>query len=138
MIRYLIGRYDFYKVITNDSGRFTRVEIVNIAGTLNRPSKNRKPEVKVPLLKMPTEFYHIGFKENSTNTIIVVCDNGWNVSMRLHNASSKVEPSLKFDVNLIALPNSVYPINESWDDLYACNEEISYFAAEEVLSDFGK
>ena len=138
LIRYLIGRYDFYKVITNDSGRFTRVEIVNIAGTLNRPSKNRKPEVKVPLLKMPTEFYHIGFKENSTNTIIVVCDNGWNVSMRLHNASSKVEPSLKFDVNLIALPNSVYPINESWDDLYACNEEISYFAAEEVLSDFGK
>lgn len=138
LIRYLIGRYDFYKVITNDSGRFTRVEIVNIAGTLNRPSKNHKPVVKVPLLKMPTEFYHIGFKENSTNTIIVACDNGWNVSMRLHNASSKVEPSLKFDVNLIALPNSVYASDEYWDDLYACNEEISYSAAEEVLSDFGK
>ncbi len=138
LIRYLIGRYDFYKVITNDSGRFTRVEAVNIFGTLNKPSKKHKPAVKVPLLKMPTEFYHIGFKENSTNTIIVACNNGWNISMRLHNASSKVEPSLKFDVNLIALPNSVYPINEKWDNLYACNEEISYFVAEEVLSDFSK
>ena len=77
-------------------------------------------------------------KENSNTTIEVVCDNGWNVSMRLHNASSKVEPSLKFDVNLIALPNSVYASDEYWDDLYACNEEINYLAAEEVLPDFGK
>lgn len=142
LIRYLIGRYDFYKVITNDAGRFTRVEVVNIVGTLNTPSKKHKSVVRVPLLKMPTEFYHIGFKEGSSNTIIVACDNGWNVSMRLHNASSKVEPSLKFDVNLIALPNSVYATDEYWDEVedtsYTCNEAISYMAAEESSLDFSK
>lgn len=138
LIRYLIGRYDFYKVITNDSGRFTRVEIINIFGTLNKDSNEHEASIKVPVLRLPKKFYHIGFKENSNTTIEVVCDNGWNVSMRLHNASSKVEPSLKFDVNLIALPNSVYASDEYWDDLYACNEEINYLAAEEVLPDFGK
>ncbi|RPD37239.1 HaeIII family restriction endonuclease, partial [Candidatus Liberibacter solanacearum] len=31
-------------------------------------------------------------------------DGGWNISFRLHNASSKVEPSLKFDIQLVKTP----------------------------------
>ena len=68
------------------------------------------------MLKMPSQFYHIDFKEGSNNTIEVVCDEGWQISMRLHNASSKVEPSLKFDVNLISLPSSAYTQLEPWDN----------------------
>lgn len=116
LIRYLLGRYDFYKIITDDKNRTTRVEAINISGTLNQASGKVKPIVKVALLKMPTQFYHIGFKSGSQNTIEVVCDEGWQISMRIHSASSKVEPSLKFDVNLISVPSSVHAQIEPWDN----------------------
>ena len=115
LIRYLIGRNDFYKVIMNDSRRFTQIESININGTLNKPFGKRRALVDVPLMKLPNKFYEIDFKEDSNNTIVVVCDQGWNVSMRIHNASSKVEPSLKFDVQLIAMPSSILTQIEPWD-----------------------
>lgn len=114
MIRYLIGRYDFYKVITDDRHKTTRVEAINIAGTLNRPSEYHCSIVYVPRLRLPTRFYHMGFKPGSDNTVEVVCDEGWTISMRIHNASSKIEPSLKFDVNLISLPGSIHAQVEPW------------------------
>lgn len=119
LIQYLIGRYDFYKVITDDARRATRIEAINVAGTLNASSEGHKSITTVPILKTPTKFYHIGFKESngvkSQNTIHVVCDNGWEISMRLHNASSKVEPSLKFDVQLISFPSTLFVQVEPWD-----------------------
>lgn len=121
LIRYLIGRYDFYKVITDDRHRTTRVEVINIAGTLNKNSEGHEAIVKVPALKLPSKFYHMGFKENSKNTIEVICDEGWAISMRLHNASKKVEPSLKFDVNLLSLPSSIYAQVEPWDIDDSCD-----------------
>lgn len=114
LIQYLVGRNDFYKVITDDAHRTTRVEAINIAGTLNRPSGAHRSIVNVSKLKLPTQFYHIGFKRDSQTTIEVVCDEGWTVSMRIHNASSRVEPSLKFDVNLISLPSSIHAQVEPW------------------------
>lgn len=116
LIRYLLGRNDFYKVITDDKNKTTRVEAINISGTLNTESGKNKSITKIPLLKMPSKFYHIDFKENSDNTVEVVCDEGWQISMRIHNASSKVEPSLKFDVQLVSFPSSVYTQTEPWAD----------------------
>jgi hypothetical protein len=113
LVHYLLGKNDFYKVITDDKNRTTRVEAVNIMGTLNQIAGDEKSIAKIPILKMPSQFYHIDFKPGS-NTIEVVCDEGWQISMRLHNASSKVEPSLKFDVNLISLPSSAYTQVEPW------------------------
>lgn len=101
-------------MITDDKKRTTRVEAINIAGTLNRPSERHKSIVEITKLKLPSRFYHIDFKPASDNTIEVVCDEGWTVSMRIHNASSKVEPSLKFDVNLISLPTSIHAQVEPW------------------------
>lgn len=114
LIRYLIGRNDFYKVIADDKGSFTRVEAININGTLNQKAGTHAPIVKVPLLKLPDRIYHIGYKPGSDNTIQIVCNEGWEISMRIHSASSKVEPSLKFDVNLISLPSSIYAQSEPW------------------------
>ena len=101
--------------ITEDKNRTTRVEAINIAGTLNCNSGKEKPITRVPVLKMPTQFYHIGFKSDSDNTVEVVCDEGWQISMRIHNASSRVEPSLIFDVQLISFPSSVYAQVEPWE-----------------------
>ena len=117
LVHYLLGRKDFYKIVTEDKSRTTRVEAVNIAGTLNSSSGKEKPVAKVPVLKMPSRFYHIGYKPGSDNTVEVVCDEGWQISMRIHNASSKIEPSLKFDVQLISFPSSVYALAEPWDSV---------------------
>jgi hypothetical protein len=63
---------------------------------------------------MPMLFYDINFKPGSGNTILVACDNGWTISMRIHNASSLVEPSLKFDVGLTGVPSTLYSQFEPW------------------------
>jgi len=114
LVHYLLGKNDFYKVIMDDKNKTTRVEAVNIMGTLNQAAGEAKPIAKIPVLKMPSQFYHIDFKPGSNNTVEVVCDEGWQISMRIHNASSRVEPSLKFDVNLISLPSSAYTQVEPW------------------------
>lgn len=114
LIRYLLGRYDFYKIIADDKHKTTRIEAINLAGTLNRSSGKSVSIVNVPHLRLPAHFYHIDFKPSSDNTIEVICDEGWTISMRIHNASSKIEPSLKFDVNLVSLPNTIYAQVEPW------------------------
>lgn len=115
LIRYLIGVEDFYKVIMSKD--ITQVEVFNIKGTLNQPDKKRKPKITSKLIKLPSRFIEIDFKEGSKNTIEVICDEGWNVSMRIHNASSKIEPSLKFDVQLMATPSSIINQIQPWEEL---------------------
>lgn len=114
LVNYLLGRYDFYKVITDDRRKTTRVEAINILGTLNAPAGNIHSIVDIPRLKLPSCFYHIGFKPTSDNTIIVVCDEGWQFSMRIHSATSEIEASLKFDIQLVSLPNSIHSQVEPW------------------------
>lgn len=114
LIEYMLGRYDFYKVITDDSHKTTRVEAINIAGTLNKSINGHKSIVDVAKLKMPTCFYHMDMVPGSDNKVTIVCDEGWTLTMRIHNASSKIEPSLKFDVQLISVPNSIHVQVEPW------------------------
>lgn len=46
--------------------------------------------------------------------VLVACDEGWEISMRLHNASTNVELSLKFDAQLISFPTPLLVMLESW------------------------
>jgi hypothetical protein len=106
LVRYLLGRNDFYKVMTNEKSKITTIQAYNLNGTLNKPSKSVKPTQRVPKMALPTVFHDISFKDNSNNTIGVTCDGGWVFSFRIHNASTMVEPSLKFDVKHIGKPTS--------------------------------
>lgn len=115
MLHYLLGRKDFYKVITLDTKRLTQVQAFNIYGTLNRNSGKIRPQTKIKQLSMPTKFLDINFKTNSLNTIIITFDGGWAISMRIHSASTKVEPSLKFDIGLIGVPATLFKHYESWE-----------------------
>lgn len=114
LLSYLLGVNDFYKVITDDKRKVTKVQVYSLYGTLNRAAGRVRPQVKIPQLVMPQRFFDINFKPSSGNTINVVCDGGWTISMRIHNASSKVEPSLKFDVNLLGVPPTLYTHHEPW------------------------
>lgn len=114
LMRYLLGSNDFYKVITNDRQRTTRIQAFNINRTLNKRAGNIRPQIPLTQLVMPTRIHHIGFKNNSTTTIEIHCDAGWGVELRIHSASSKVEPSLKFDVKLIGQPTGLFSHDEPW------------------------
>jgi hypothetical protein len=107
LVEYLLSKYDFYKVISIDSKRITTIQSFNMYGTLNLPSRVSTPTIKVPIINLPTALLHIGFKPGSKTTVIMCFDNGWQFSFRIHNASDIVEPSLKFDVQIVGMPTDV-------------------------------
>lgn len=106
---YLIGQNDFYKVIK----RRNVVEVLafNLAGTLGRRIGAHSPASPVRRLALPTQIVQFQMAANSTDTLSMVCNNGWQFSFRIHNASSLVEPSLKFDINLVGNPHNIYTHN---------------------------
>ena len=114
MIEYLIGIEDYYKVVSRDSKRLTMIHTFNMHDTLNKSSKDRVSEIEVPVVELPTRLIDIGFKPKSNNTVEMILDNGWQLSFRIHSASTKVEPSLKFDVQFISMPVSVCTIKCVW------------------------
>lgn len=114
MVEYLLGKYDFYKVISVDAKRLTKIQPFNIRGTLNKASSKNKPKVIVPQTHLPTRLVNIEMKPGSTNTVEMFLDNGWQFSFRIHSASTKVETSLKFDIQLIGMPTSIMTINCMW------------------------
>ncbi len=106
MVEYLLGKYDFYKAILLEREQKTKLETYHFNNTLNRSMKN-KPKKIIPLSKLPTRMIYFDFKPKSFNTLELVLNEGWSFSLRIHNASSRVEPSLKFDIKLLSIPVSV-------------------------------
>ena len=106
LVQYLIGTEDYYKVIKGK----TKVEIqaYNIHGSLNQPFEKQKPKAKIQKLKLPSRLIEVVFKKDSKTTLLVSLDEGWQISFRIHNASSRVEPSLKFDINLVSAPHTLF------------------------------
>ena len=105
MVEYLLGEFDFYKVISIDARRTTQIQAFNLHGTLNQPVKNKKTKIEIPITNLP--IVNLGFKPDSKN-------NGWQFSFRIHNASTLVETSLKFDIQIIGMPTTIISINCSW------------------------
>lgn len=114
LVGYLLSKYDFYNIISIDVRRLTTIQSFNIYGTLNKPSKEAKPQIKVPSVKLPTMLYDIRLKPGNKNTVVMSFDQGWQFSFRIHNARDIVEPSLKFDIRIEGIP---YNINIK----YNCN-----------------
>jgi DNA (cytosine-5)-methyltransferase 1 len=119
LLHYLLGREDFYKLISNDSNRSTKIQTFCMNGTLNRNCNGIKPKRKYKKLNLPTKFTSINFKENTEEnptTILVSCNNGWTISMRLHNAETQIKTlSLKFDVQIAGMPPELTSQTEFWE-----------------------
>ena len=106
LVEYFIGNQDFYKVIKGD--KKVEIQAYNLHGSLNLPFENIKPKAKVPKLKLPNRLIEVVYQDNSKTTLLVSLSEGWQISFRIHNASSRVEPSLKFDINLVSAPHSLF------------------------------
>lgn len=114
LVEYLLGEFDFYKVISIDNKKITQIQSYNLRGTLNKASKKEKPKTIIPIAKLPTRIVNIGFKPESSNTIELYMDEGWQFSFRIHNASTYVENSLKFDIQIVGMPASIISIDCKW------------------------
>jgi hypothetical protein len=95
---YVIGNHDFYKLIRDNADKQVRIMAFNFNGTLY----GRRP-------KSATQLLGINYQKESdasgnSVTVVVQLDQGYAFKMRLHTASSRVEPSLKFDIQAVGLP----------------------------------
>jgi len=95
ILRYLLGAYDYYKII-KENGSVTIISF-NLYGNLNWGSK----------LPIPNRLVEISKKENSDTTLLMSFDKGWQISFRIHSASTIVEPSLKFDIEPVGFPSTM-------------------------------
>jgi len=114
LIRYLIGKNDFYKVITDSARKTTRVEAINISGTLNRPSEGKQSIVNITRLNLPTRLHGADFKARSNDTIEIALDKGWAISMRLYNESSHIEPTFALEFDFASVPYGIHIQVEPW------------------------
>ena len=106
LVEYLIGSKDFYKVIKSKNK--VEIQAYNLHGTLNLSAGKIKSKSNIQKLKLPNRLIEVVYKNNSKTTLFVTLDEGWQISFRIHNASSKIESSLKFDIQLISTPKSLF------------------------------
>lgn len=114
LMSYLLGIRDFYKVVAIDNKEVTEFQTFNLRGELNRDGKHSKSTFFVPVAELPTEIIKLRFKPASTNTVELYMNNGWSLSFRIHNASTMVEPSLKFDIQFLGVPANIITVNCKW------------------------
>ena len=57
--------------------------------------------------RIPGRIEQIQRVRGKTSTLRVTFEGGWQLSFRLHNARSKVEPSLKFDIKFVGMASTV-------------------------------
>lgn len=95
VFQYLVGTHDFYKVVRRQD--HVSIQSFNLNGSLQWGSRWNIPQGIAQIQRYPGRM----------NTLLVTFTGGWQLSFRIHNASSRVEPSLKFDIQFVALPVSV-------------------------------
>lgn len=115
MVEYLLGKYDFYKIISMDRERNTKIQSYNLRDTLNQNAiSGRRSSITVPVASLPTRIVSLGIVPNSTNTVELYLDGGWSFSFRIHNAETYVKPTLKFDIQIIGVPVAIITIDCIW------------------------
>lgn len=82
---------------------------------MNKEGAVRKRSIKLPIASLPTKIVSLEFKKGSKNTLELYLDRGWKFSFKIHNASAKVETSLKFDVQIIGMPTTIISIDCKWE-----------------------
>lgn len=114
LVEYLLGKFDFYKVVSEDAKLHTLIQTFNIHGTLNQDGEKTKAKISVPHAALPTRIVSLDYKPDSNTTVELYMDGGWQFSFRIHNASTICEPSLKFDVQIIGMPVQIISITAKW------------------------
>jgi len=113
LISYIVGQKDFYKVLKY-KGK-VEIEAYNFHSSLNLPFENIKSKCQIFKTPLPTKLIDISHKNTTKpsdgyTTLIIKMDNNWELSFRLHNAKTLIEPSLKFDVRITSSPKTLFKL----------------------------
>ncbi|WP_431421266.1 HaeIII family restriction endonuclease [Bacteroides hominis] len=114
LVEYLLGKHDFYKIISMDRERTTQIQSYNLRGTLNQNSESEQASIQIPVASLPTRIVSLDFVPGKTNTVELYMDGGWQFSFRIHNAEIYVVPTLKFDIQIVGMPTAIITINCLW------------------------
>ncbi|WP_071147592.1 HaeIII family restriction endonuclease [Bacteroides ihuae] len=114
LVEYLLGKYDFYKIISMDRELTTQIQSYNLHGTLNQNSESKQASIQIPIASLPTRIVSLDFIPDKTNTVELYMDGGWQFSFRIHNAETYVAPTLKFDIQIVGMPTAIITINCLW------------------------
>ncbi len=114
LISYLLGIRDFYKVVVIDKKKLTEFQPFNLRGDLNKDSNHTQATLIILKADLPTEIISLLFKFNSKSTAELYLNNGWSISFRIHNASTLVETSIKFDIQFFGMPANIITVNCMW------------------------
>lgn len=119
LVNYLIGKYDFYKIISIDSERATYIEPFNMRGKLNQRSPETQSVFPLQKIKLPSRIVALEPKVDNTSqksntTLELYMDQGWQFTFRIHSASTIVQSSLKFDIQLVGRPANAVVIECPW------------------------
>lgn len=106
---YMLGsqQNDYYKLVQESKSKRTKVTAFNFNNNLHQGESKLDRKHTRHVIQIPTDYLDIDFKPNSDNTVLLRLNEGWVFSFRLHNASTVIEPSLKFDVQLAESPASL-------------------------------
>jgi hypothetical protein len=95
LCKYIIGQIDFWKVISGSD--HVRLYAFNTQKSLSTTKT-----------KLPTQITGIDRLDGSQYSLNVRMNEGYQFNFRLHNASSRVEPSLKFDIQSESVPKHIH------------------------------
>jgi hypothetical protein len=98
LVMYVVGRVDFYKVIRRAEN--VTVQGFNFNGSLATDRTNG-----------PTHVIGIDRLDGGQYSKTVRLNRGFTFNFRIHNASSRVEPSLKLDITAVSLPPTEIYVN---------------------------
>lgn len=112
---YMFGTQDFYKVIKEDASKSTKIYPYNMHGSLMKSFRDKKSMQSAQCIAMPQEIVDVRVKPQSKTTMEIFFDQ-WIISMRLHNADSRIrKTSLKFDVQIKAQPKKIMGTMLPWE-----------------------
>ncbi len=119
LVEYLLGEFDFYKVISIENQRITQLQAFNLHSSLSRQTKTKRSKIKIPKTLLPDRIINMEIapaknENREINTVNIYLSNGWQFSLRIHNASKRVEPSLKFDIQISGMPTSIMKLDCIW------------------------
>lgn len=102
LIQYLIGTKPFYKIIKKDASNIVIVRAFNFVAGLGTSYAGVKADIRPDEIPLPSRI--VAIYRETENKVMMVMDGGWQVSFRIHNASTRIENSLKFDIQLVGNP----------------------------------
>jgi hypothetical protein len=114
LVEYLLGKFDFYKLMSKSSQRVTNIQAVNLRGNLNQNCNEFHPIIRIASQanQRPTRIVSVNRFRNRPAWVEIILDNGYQFTLRLHNAESNILTSLKFDIQFAGSPFNTW--SESW------------------------